>query len=171
MKSSKSAIFSAAKKTAARDQKTYTQNPFQKGSRREEKIEYLSGLDPLISIATAQRYWQLATSKLLHHIWDPCRTKLQKLEQIRADSEKLWSSQVGLVSLTGNEQKNSWFCLNFLPQKQLLKILEKEKQLISRSILPLCEEKIQKFVDRQKQRPIESSLFSYKFLAFPLGRL
>ena len=56
MKSSKNVIFSAAKKTAARDQKTYTQNPFQKGSRREEKIEYLSGLDPLISIATAQRY-------------------------------------------------------------------------------------------------------------------
>ena len=89
----KNAIFSAAKKTAARDQKTYNQNPFQRGSRRGEKIEDLSGLDPLIAIAPAQRYWQLATSKLLHHILDPCRTKLQKLEQIRADSEKLWSRQ------------------------------------------------------------------------------
>ena len=129
MKSSKNAIFSAAKKTAARDQKTYTQNPFQRGPRREEKIEDLSGLDPLISIATAQRYWQLATSKLLHHIWDPCRTKLQKLEQIRADSEKLWSSQVGLVSLTGNEQKKFMILSEFFTSKTTSKNFRKRKTI------------------------------------------
>ena len=130
MKSSKKMQFSAPpKKTAARDQKTYTQNPFQRGPRREEKIEDLSGLDPLISIATAQRYWQLATSKLLHHIWDPCRTKLQKLEQIRADSEKLWSSQVGLVSLTGNEQKKFMILSEFFTSKTTSKNFRKRKTI------------------------------------------